>query len=143
MTARDWLLVYVALKGAPQGLDPVRIQKGMFLFSQEAGAPREEVYDFGAYQYGPMSSQIYSDIERLEVEGLVRGEPVPGYSWKRYTATAAGIDLAREILEGADGDVARQLTEIKREVAGKTFNALLRDVYARYPEYARRSVFSG
>jgi uncharacterized protein YwgA len=143
MTRRDWLLVYVALKGAPQGLDPVRIQKGMFLFAQEADAPAAETYDFGAYMYGPMSSQVYSDIEYLEAEGLIRGEHVPGYTWKRYTATPPGIDVARNLLEGADGAASRKLFEIKQDVGSKTFNALLRDVYARYPEFATRSVFRG
>jgi uncharacterized protein YwgA len=144
MTRRDWLLVYVALKGAPQGLDPVRIQKGMFLFAQEADVPADERYDFGAYLYGPMSSRVYSDIEYLEAEGLIRGEPVPGYTWKRYTATPPGIDVARHLLEDdADATASRKLFEIKKEVASKTFNALLKDVYARYPDYATRSVFSG
>lgn len=122
----------------------MRIQKGMFLFAKEGDVPSSEVYDFGPYHYGPMSSQVYSDIELLEAEGLVRGEPVPGYTWKRYNATPAGTDVARNLLaEEADENAARQLAAIKRDVAGKTFNALLRDVYERYPEYATRSVFSG
>lgn len=143
MTRRDWLLVYLALKGAPKGLDPVRIQKGMFLFAQEADVTGEETYDFGPYLYGPMSSQVYSDIEYLEAEGLVHGEPVPGYTWKRYKATPPGIDVARNLLKEADGVASRKLFEIKQDVASKTFNALLRDVYARYPDFATRSVFSG
>jgi uncharacterized protein YwgA len=144
MTRRDWLLLYVALKGAPQGLDPVRIQKGMFLFAHEADVPEEERYDFGPYMYGPMSSQVYTDIERLEAEGLIRGEPVPGYTWKRYTATPPGIDVARNLLaEDAHAAASRKLFEIKQDVASKTFNALLKDVYARYPNYATRSVFTG
>jgi hypothetical protein len=143
MTRRDWLLVYFALKGASSGLDPVRIQKGMFLLAQEGGLPDDEIYMFAPYSYGPMSPQIYSDLEYLEATGLLRGEPVPGYTWKRYTATHAGIDVARNLLEQADGDAARRLYEIKQDVASKTFNALLRDVYARYPQYATRSVFSG
>ncbi|MEX0682300.1 MAG: hypothetical protein WD981_04695 [Gaiellaceae bacterium] len=143
MTRRDWLLVYFALKGAPRGLDPVRIQKGMFLFAQEGGVSDEETYDFGPYQYGPMSSELYADLDRLEAEGLIRGEPVPGYTWKRYTVTPGGMDVARHLLEDADGQAARRLFEIKHDVASKTFNALLRDVYTRYPKYATRSVFRG
>ena len=143
MTRRNWLLLYFALKGAPGGLDPVRIQKGMFLFAQEGDLPDNEVYTFAPYSYGPMSPQIYSDLEYLEATGLIRGEPVPGYTWKRYTVTTAGMETARHLLEEADGGAARKLYEIKQGVAGKTFNALLRDVYARYPDYATRSVFSG
>jgi uncharacterized protein YwgA len=144
MTPREWLLLYIALKGAPQGLDPVRIQKGMFLFAHEGGVPADDVYDFGAHLYGPMSSDVYRDIESLEAEGLIRGEPVPGYTWKRYTATPPGVDVARNLLaEEAEPEAARKLFEIKTDVASKTFNTLLRDVYARYPDFATRSVFSG
>lgn len=144
MTRRDWLLLYVALKGAPHGLDPVRIQKGMFLFAQEGGVPGDEAYSFGPYHYGPMSSQIYSDVERLEADGLIHGTPVQGYTWKRYTTTPGGIDVARHLLEeDADPEAAQRLFAIKQDVSSKTFNSLLRDVYARYPDYATRSVFSG
>jgi uncharacterized protein YwgA len=143
MTRRDWLLLYVALKGAPLGLDPVRLQKGMFLFANEGGVPIEETYDFRPYLYGPMSSQVYRDIDELEADGLVRSEPVPGYTWKRYKPTAAGADAGRRLLDAADSSATRKLYDIKNDVASKPFNALLRDVYGRYPDYATRSVFSG
>jgi uncharacterized protein YwgA len=143
MTRRDWLLLYIALKGAPAGLDPVKIQKGMFLMAMEGELPEAESYGFSPYLYGPMSREIYRDVERLEENGLVRGEPVPGYSWKRYTATAGGTEVARHLLDEADPRAARKLFEIKEQVASQSFPTLLRDVYARYPQYATRSVFSG
>lgn len=144
MTRREWLLLYVALKGAPSGLDPVKIQKGMFLMAMEGGLPDEERYAFRPYLYGPMSSAIYSDLERLEADGLIEGHRVPGYTWKRYKATAGGLDAARHLLnEEANQSAARRLFEIKERVAAQKFPELLRDIYARYPEYATRSVFSG
>jgi uncharacterized protein len=144
MTRSDWLLVYFALKGAPSGLDPVRIQKGMFLLSQEGGLPAEQTYDFRAYHYGPMSSAVYNDLEYLEATGLIEGTPVPGYSWQRYKATTRGVEEARTLLhEQADSAAAHKLYEIKQDVASKNFNDLLRDVYARYPAYATQSVFTG
>ena len=143
MTRRDWLLLYLALKGAPGGLDPVKIQKGMFLFAMEGDRPAEERYIFTPYLYGPMSSEIYRDVERLEADGLVYGERVPGYTWRRYSATPAGLDSARALLESANAEAARRLHDIKQRVAQQTFTTLLRDVYARYPRYAERSIFSG
>ena len=143
MSRRDWLLLYIALKGSPAGIDPVKIQKGKFLMAMEGGLPDNENYAFRPYLYGPMSSPIYSDVERLEAEGLIEGDVVPGYTWKRYKATAAGIDVARNLLEDADPNGARKLFEIKRHVAAQRFPDLLRDVYAQYPQYATRSVFSG
>jgi hypothetical protein len=143
MSRRDWLILYIALKGAPAGLDPVRIQKGMFLMAMEAGLPDNENYVFRPYLYGPMSSSIYSDVESLEDEGLIEGEAVPGYTWQRYKPTTPGIDVARHLLEDADPRAARKLFEIKRKVATQSFPDLLRDVYTQYPRYATRSVFSG
>jgi uncharacterized protein YwgA len=137
------LVLYFALKGAPSGLDPVRIQKGMFLLAKEGGLPEDEVYDFGAYHYGPMSSAVYDDVDELEAAGLIRGEKVPGYSWKRYRPTTKGIEAARAMKGEASRDGVRKLFEIKQHVVSKTFSGLLREIYAKYPEYASRSVFSG
>jgi hypothetical protein len=44
---------------APRGLDPVRLQKGMFLFGLEAaGVPDAQKYSFRPFHYGPMSKAI-------------------------------------------------------------------------------------
>jgi uncharacterized protein YwgA len=143
MTPRDWLLLYFALKGAPSGLDPVRIQKGMFLLAMEGGLSAEETYDFAPYHYGPMSSTVYADLDALEAEGLIEGEEVSGYTWKRFRVTPAGLEAARELKHETDTAALRRLYDIKQKVSEQTFAALLRDVYAKYPEYASRSVFQG
>jgi uncharacterized protein YwgA len=135
--------LYFALKGAPQGLDPVRIQKGMFLFAQEGRPPASETYSFLPYSYGPMSSEIYADVDFLEANGMIYAEPVPGYTWKRYRATERGRETALALRDEANPAALRRLYEIKQEIATKAFNRLLRDVYADYPEYATRSVFTG
>lgn len=142
MQARDRLLLLVALDGAPRGLDPVRLQKGMFLDAQESGVGREEKYTFVPYNYGPMSAQIYSDLDELKAEGLVEEVPVQGQSWSRYIATEKGLEVGQKLLDkGSSGEVGQQLYRIKKEVASKTFKALLEDVYERYPAYASKSVF--
>jgi hypothetical protein len=38
MKRRDWLLLFAAYEGAPDGLDPIRFQKGLFLFAKRARA---------------------------------------------------------------------------------------------------------
>lgn len=142
MSARDRLLLFIALDGAPDGLDPVRLQKGMFLFAHDPVATANEKYEFVPYNYGPMSAQIYSDLETLTSEGLVEAVPVSGQSWARYIATERGLIEARELLGGEPSqEAARRLHEIKRDVASKTFSAVLEDVYERFPEYATNSVF--
>lgn len=140
--ARERLLLFVALDGAPEGLDPIRLQKGMFLFAQDEVSQEDERYQFVPYNYGPMSTQIYKDLERLEDEGHVEAISVEGQSWARYVATERGLLQARDLLgREPSEEVARRLHAIKREVASKTFSALLDDVYDRYPAYAAKSIF--
>jgi uncharacterized protein YwgA len=142
MQARDRLLLLVALDGAPRGLDPVRLQKGMFLDAHESDVGEGEKYSFIPYSYGPMSTQIYSDLDALVSEGLVEEKPVQGQSWSRYLATEKGLEAGRGLLARASSDrSAQQLHRIKKKVASKTFKALLEDVYERYPQYASKSVF--
>lgn len=142
MTRRDWLILFFGLKGAPEGLDPVRIQKGMFLFAMEGGVAEAERYDFRAYNYGPMSSQLYGDVDALEQLGYITGDSVPGYTWRRYRATDKGYARAAELRDSSDSpEAVQRLYEIKNATTRLSFSALLDDVYERYPAFATKSVF--
>ena len=141
MTARDWLLLLIALDGAPAGLDPVRLQKGMFLLAQEGELPAGERYAFRPYNYGPMSPRLYRDLDGLVRRGLVERRPVPGYSWSRFAATERGAQRVAALRASADARVVARLAAIKRTVVALSFADLLAMVYDRYPAYATRSVF--
>ena len=141
MTARDWLLVLIALDGAPGGLDPVRLQKGMFLLAREGGIPPGERYPFRPYNYGPMSPRLYRDLDGLVRRGLVEPRPVPGYAWSRFAATPRGAERAERLRAAADPHVVGRLRALKRSIAALGFAELLETVYERHPEYATRSVF--
>src|SRR5438093_519347 len=58
MDRRGWLMLLLGLRGEKGlvGLDPVRIQKAMFLFSRLV--PSEEAYPFAPYHYGPYSFEL-------------------------------------------------------------------------------------
>lgn len=145
MKPRDWLVILCAYKGAPNGLDPVRVQKGMFLFARSGHVPRPEQYGFRPYDYGPMSSAIYNDLDALVKKGLLEPHPVPGKSWFRYTATDQGRAAAGQCLEKLTGEVekenARRLFEIKQDISDVSFNDLLDRVYREHPDMAVNSVF--
>jgi uncharacterized protein YwgA len=143
---RDWLLLLLALRDASQPLDPVRLQKGMFLLAQERELPQAQRYRFRPYDYGPFSSRIYSDLDDLVAAGFVERIPAPGYTWSRYRATEAGIAEAQRVLDRLP--LARRadavwLGELKRHVLALEFRALLHHVYGRHPEFAENSVFQG
>jgi hypothetical protein len=144
MTRRDWLLLLVGLDGPPGGLEPVRVQKALFLLACEGGLPRAERYWFVAYNYGPMSPRIYRDVDGLVRRGLVERLPVPGYAWGRVRATAPGARRAAELAAAATARERRSLDRllaIRAHVLTLGFAELLGTIYDRYPEYAAKSVF--
>jgi uncharacterized protein YwgA len=142
MARRDWLILLLGFKGADgPALDPVRVQKGMFLFAQESGAGEAERYSFEPYNYGPYSFELRDDLRHLVAEGLAEAQPVPGYTWNKYKLTAAGMERAQAVRDGSQRELAKKVFQIKQRITGKSFNALLRDVYDDYPEFASNSIF--
>jgi hypothetical protein len=145
MRRRDWLLLFAAYKGAPDGLDPVRFQKGLFLFSQRARVPARSKYVFKPYTYGPMSAGIYEDLDRLVDEQLLERISVPGKHWSRYRSSRVTFREGQRILKKAEDekltDAARELFQIKQDVSSVGFTELLNRVYAEYPEFAVNSIF--
>jgi uncharacterized protein YwgA len=141
---RDWLILLLAYKGeGGSALDPVRIQKGIFLLSQEAVIPPAERYRFQPYHYGPYSFELRSDADRLVLAGLAERLEVRGYTWGRYRLTEKGVTHAIDLIEQSGGAIAQHVYEVKRAITSQNFGALLRDVYSRYPEFAKNSVFAG
>ena len=144
MTRRDWLLLLVAAGEGRVDLDPVRVQKGLFLLAQEGGLPAAQRYAFVPYNYGPMSAGVYRDVDALVRRGLLERLAVPGYRWGRLRATDAGLRRAAELRAEAgtdDAGVVRALDAIRARVSALGFADLLEAIYDRYPAYAARSVF--
>ena len=137
MEPKDWLLLLLEKE-----LDPIRIQKGMFLFAEESGAPKGETYDFQPYNWGPCSFEIYDDLDILHRDGLIERRPVSGKSWYRYQVTDAGRVLMPSISR-RNATASGYLREIKASIKKASFNDLLSNVYEKYPEYATRSQFQG
>lgn len=144
MTRRDWLLLLIAHDASERGLEPVRVQKALFLLAQEGDIPPEEQYQFVAYNYGPMSVRVYRDVSALVHAGLAEHVPVPGYTWQPVRATAAGRRQAAALLaeaSPADHLAIARLHAIHHLVTALGFAELLEAIYRRYPEFASRSVF--
>jgi len=111
-----------ALEGAPAGTD---FQKLLFLYTKEWEA--EPSYDFVPYQFGSFSFSSYADKRRLIERGLLEDDA------SRWVLTATGRLAARE---------ERTLTDrTRRFAAGHALrgDALIAEVYRRYPYYATRS----
>ncbi len=143
----DWLILFAAFEGAPDGLDPIRLQQGLFLFSRCPGVPPPSKYVFEPGIYGPLSNELYRDLYRLAGARLLEPRPVKGLTWCLYKPIDTTFERARESLRLAEADdlddATRRLAEIKHYVSSVDFGELLELVYAEYPEFAINSAFRG
>jgi hypothetical protein len=142
---REWLILLTALEGAPHGLDPVRLQQSLFLFSRCPRVPPRSKYAFEPGVYGAISDELYEDLDRLVEERMLEPVPVTGAHWSLYKPIDATFERAKRILRRAEADdlvdATRQLTEIKHYVSSVGFGELLDRVYADHPAFAANSVF--
>lgn len=139
----DWLLVFLA--AAPgDALDPVRVQKGMFLLAMQAPLAAPARYRFEPYAYGPMSRDLYRDVRRLRDEQRLDTTPVAGATWQLLALTATGREQAAQLRRRAareHPEALAQVDALRRQISGLSFAELLEHVYECYPAYAVRSVF--
>lgn len=141
MARQDWLLMALASRaGAP--MDPVQVQKAMFLLGREIPDKVESgFYHFEPYNYGPFDSNVYTDLERLANRGLVSiSRDTRGT--RAFAVTPEGLRQGAELLRSADVTARSYLDRVVQWVCSLTFADLVRAIYARYPEFKRNSVFA-
>jgi hypothetical protein len=135
MRQKDWLLLAIG-----DYIEPIQLQKTLFKFAREAPVPTNQRYAFVPYNWGPMAKQVYPDLEELQEQGLVEARPT-GMGWSGYSLTTQGLDLAYQLREGAPRELLSAIDEKRAWVLDRPFSKLLRDVYAQYPEMAKKSLF--
>jgi DNA-binding PadR family transcriptional regulator len=136
----DWLVAFMAAGDPDRTLDPVRIQKGLFLLSEEGPGPLRNLYEFEPYHFGPCSFELYRDLDSLEAEGLLQSQVPPGQTWKTYELTAQGRQAGGAVLDHADPHSRQAIEGAMEFVMTRSFRRLLKDVYSKYPAYATKSV---
>ena len=141
----DWLLLLLdpVATGAqgPEELDPVRIQKGMFLLTERG--PARQLYEFRAYDWGPFSSAIYADLASLTQHGYLTEERMLGRTWSTYRVTGRGHARATAAAGKVGQAATGWLRQTREFLTTRSFAQLLRDIYDLYPDYAVNSRFSG
>ncbi|MBI4492258.1 MAG: hypothetical protein HY690_05640 [Chloroflexi bacterium] len=146
MTPSSWLLLYLAYE-SPDGepapeMSPIQIQKGLFLLWQAARLPSDQAYAFRADAYGPLSPQIYQDMDLLADTHLVHARKDPRVEWSYYKATDKAKALAMEIVE-EEHQAQRYLPyiEVVRGLIRQlSFRELVSGISAAYPEYSVATV---
>jgi hypothetical protein len=142
MERKDWTLLAIAAAGT-RGLSPVQIQKSLFLLWKELPSEVGELfYEFIPYNYGPFDRNIYVDASQLSEQGLVSIVET-GSGFKQYLPTVLGIQCASLLETAAPARALAYLKVVVPWVQSLSFSALVRAIYARYPEYRQNSVFQG
>ena len=138
----DWPLL--ALVRSPDlALTPVQIQKAMFLLGKNCEpAVGANFYRFQPYNYGPFDSTVYSDAGMLAGLGMVaKNDSGSGYA--EYAPTADGLLYAEKLKLGTPPKAISYLEKVVPWAQSLSFSALVRAIYAKYPEFKENSVFQG
>lgn len=144
ITLREKTLLLFLRAGHGDELDPIRIMKGMFLFAKETPSqwlPTESRYEFEPYYYGPCSFEIYSDLDHLIRSGYVKTRDILGQTWKYYSLTSEGTNLANRLAKSIHPDALNYLQRIREFISKVSFRQLLSVVYHAHPQYAVKTVF--
>lgn len=139
----DWTLLVIAAGGA-RPLEPVQLQKSLFLLAKRLPPERlrvREFYSFAPYDYGPFCRDVYDDAERLERDGLIQIERPPYTRFNRYTPTPAGLQRAEELRKMLDEPTRVYLQSVVDWTVSLSFNQLVSAIYDAYPEMREKSVF--
>lgn len=113
------------------------LMKYVFLLQMEGNAGRRRLYHFVPYHYGPFAKKLYSDLEALQNEGLVRVENDEEEDKTRITLVDSS--KAEEVLASLPEDLKQDAAAIVETYGDLDHNALLKTVYEKYPAYARKS----
>ena len=136
----------LAIASAREVLQPVQLQKSLFLFAAKVPKdvlPADSRYQFKPYDYGPFSAEIYSDAETLEADGLVEIMKPPVTRYRQYSVTPQGALVAQQIRERENPSVVEYLSSLVAYTQSLGFNQLVASVYDEYPEMKVNSVFRG
>lgn len=111
--------------------------KGAFLVGQRGRSDWRSLFRFEAYDYGPFDTGVYVARDALVGRGLL--EIIPG-RYDSYRLTDVGREHAEDVTETLGTD-AEWIKRVGRYVTSRSFDRLLREVYAAHPDYAVRSRF--
>jgi type I restriction enzyme S subunit len=112
------------------------MMKYAFLLQME-GNGRRRLYQFVPYHYGPFAKDLYTDLEKLQEDGLVTVDNDTDEDKTRIIlADSAKADDALAFLPD---DLKEDISAILNTYGDLDHNALLKTVYEKYPVYAKKS----
>jgi hypothetical protein len=141
LSQEDVLLLLAAGATGPYDLDPIRLMKGTFVVAERGPLRWRNLFHFRPYDYGPFDVDVYRARDVLIANGLI--EPDSRGAYARYRLTERGRERAAEVEARLPTNVREWMASVGRYVTSRSFSQLLREIYAEFPQFATRSVFSG
>jgi len=125
---KDWTLIAIAL--SRRGLAPIQLQKSLHLLLQTY--PRDvgpHFYEFRSISSGHFSGEIYPDAQALAGDGLIAIEVSEQEGWQHYSATAAGLAHAKQVLGFLREPVVHYLRRVVAWASTRSFEQLVRQPF--------------
>lgn len=141
LSQEDVLVLLAAGANGPHDLDPIRLMKGTFVVAQRGPRQWRDLFHFQPYDYGPFDVDVYRARDELLAAGLFESDDRGAYA--RYRLSESGEQRATAIQKQLPAEVREWMTSVGHYITSRSFSQLLREIYAEFPEFATRSVFSG
>ncbi|WP_188942042.1 hypothetical protein [Nakamurella endophytica] len=119
------------------------MQKAVFLICKRGAKSWSELFDYEPYNWGPYSSSLTAAIRGLTNRGDLETRPFPGSAYGEHRTTPSGEQKAEAVWSQLAPQERQFVKAVKRYVTNTSFQKLLREVYAAFPDYASKSHFTG
>jgi len=141
--SEELLILYLHLPSfeGKKTTNPMQMMEGIFLICKEI-EEFENLYEFEPYLYGPCSFGVYSDLRQLITKGIIYEYAQRVHCWSLYSLTSSGEKIAREIIQKIPEESLDKISDIKQTITKLSLTELLRLIYRKYPDYARKSIFN-
>src|SRR6266568_8780226 len=121
-------------KSLPKDIDRIKM---LLLLLYAPGA--RTLYSFRPYRLGPMSYEIYNDLDWLKFEGTITEIPQllsNGEQYSSFALTEQGVKEVKKFLQGERwAELLERVTSIKQGTNSVNLSYLVESVHEAYPEY--------
>ena len=145
----DLLLLLLLADGNKGKNEPIegktRLQKQLFLAQKKLQDHKIEMpYSFRPYHYGPYCKEIYSDINLLEKEGIIKEEEITDYYGgivRVFSLTPQGIKEAQSLIKNTAICAQFNIIQaVKKEYNSMSVVDLVDFTHKAFKDYAKNSV---
>jgi len=127
------ILVLLYVRGRTPIVGKVRLQKLIFLISQDLKELRNEL-DFEAYKYGMYDQTIEDILEGLELDGFIVVDEN-----NEVKLTSKGVEKAEMLLKSFTEREIKTIEEVKELFEGLSEDEILALLYSKFPEFSKYS----